>query len=237
MRCQERRSSTDWVAAANCRRHNVTAIAQVMAVNSRSYFLFSKFVIGKAFLPQGGGVIVNMASVQGLQSVPCVPAYASSKGAVINFTRNLAVEYATKNIRVNAVNPGSIRTPMLMHFLDDDAMKVDPTPMKRWGQPEEIAAAVYVKCHRHAVPRPLFAWDQCLCLGETVLTNSCVAGGHDAFAQLLPGVEPELLYDRRERVCRRWVDGVRHLGVKRPVQGRGIEMTSRCVEVLMACAP
>lgn len=114
---------------------------KVMAVNSRSYFLFAKYVIGKAFLPQGGGVIVNIASVQGLQSVPCVPAYASSKGAVINFTRNLAVEYAGKNIRVNAVNPGSVRTPMLMHFLGDDAEKTDPTPMKRWGKPEEIAAA------------------------------------------------------------------------------------------------
>ena len=114
---------------------------QVMAVNSRSYFLFAKHVIGKAFLPQGGGVVVNMASVQGLQSVPGVPAYATSKGAVISFTRNLAVEYAHKNIRVNAINPGSIRTPMLMHFLGDDAEKTDPTPMKRWGKPEEIAAA------------------------------------------------------------------------------------------------
>ena len=49
-------------------------------------------------------------------------------------TRNLAVEYATRGIRVNAINPGSIRTPMLMHFLGDEAEKTDPTPLKRWGE-------------------------------------------------------------------------------------------------------
>ena len=107
---------------------------KVLAVNSRSYFLFAKYVIGQCFIPQGGGVIVNLASVQGLQSVPGVPAYAASKGAVLSLTRNLAVEYATRGIRVNAINPGSIRTPMLMHFLGDEAEKTDPTPLKRWGE-------------------------------------------------------------------------------------------------------
>ena len=68
---------------------------------------------------------------------------------MLSLTRNMAVEYAGKNIRVNAINPGSIRTPMLMHFVGDDAETTDPTPMGRWGKPEEIAdAALFLASDR-----------------------------------------------------------------------------------------
>ena len=62
---------------------------------------------------RGGGVIINTASVQGLQSQPLVPPYAASKGGILSLTRQMSLDYAKDNIRVLAVCPGSIDTPML----------------------------------------------------------------------------------------------------------------------------
>ena len=85
---------------------------RIMAVNAKSCFLLCKHVIPE-MRKRGGGVIINNASVQGLQSQKQVPAYAASKGAVLSFTRNLALDYAAENIRVVAICPGSVDTPLL----------------------------------------------------------------------------------------------------------------------------
>ena len=85
---------------------------RVMDVNVKGCFLLCKYAIPE-MRKRGGGVIINNASVQGLQSQKLVPAYAASKGAVLSLTRNLALDYAEENIRVVAVCPGSVDTPML----------------------------------------------------------------------------------------------------------------------------
>ena len=85
---------------------------RVLAVNLRSYFLMSKYAIPR-IRSRGGGVIINTASVQGLQSQKLVPAYAASKGGILSLTRQMALDYAAENIRVLAVNPGTIDTEMV----------------------------------------------------------------------------------------------------------------------------
>ena len=85
---------------------------RIIGVNLKSCFLMSKYAIPE-MRKRGGGVIINTASVQGLQSQPLVPPYAASKGGILSLTRQLSLDYAKDNIRVLAVCPGSIDTPML----------------------------------------------------------------------------------------------------------------------------
>lgn len=121
----------------------------IMAVNAKSYFLTVKYAIPHMRL-RGGGVIINIASVQGLQSAPLVPAYAASKGAVLSLTRQLAIDYARENIRVLAVCPGSIDTPLLRAAAAMQEGDIDQTvdewgwghPLGRTGQPADIASVV-----------------------------------------------------------------------------------------------
>ena len=123
---------------------------RIMDVNAKSCFLVAKFAVPE-MRKRGGGVIINNASVQGLQSQTLVPAYAASKGAVLSLTRNLALDYAEDNIRVVALCPGSVDTPMLRA----SAALVSPAnpdgtlaawgrkhPLGRIARPEEIAEVV-----------------------------------------------------------------------------------------------
>jgi meso-butanediol dehydrogenase / (S,S)-butanediol dehydrogenase / diacetyl reductase len=116
------------------------------AVNVRSMFLVSRAVI--PLMRPNGGAIVNTASTSGLVGEMGIPAYNSSKGAVVNLTRQLAADYTREGIRVNCVCPGWIPTgfndPVLADMSDAEveAMVKATVPMGRQGTPDEIAAAV-----------------------------------------------------------------------------------------------
>ena len=119
---------------------------RIIDVNLKSFFLMSKFSIPEMRL-RGGGVIVNMASVQGLQSMKKVPAYAASKGGILSLTRNLALDFAADNIRVLAICPGGVDTPLQQEAFEASGGNVDDLrnklgqahPLGRTGSPEEIA--------------------------------------------------------------------------------------------------
>ena len=103
-----------------------------------------------AMLKSGGGVIVNNASIAGLVGFAGVPAYVASKHGVVGLTKNAALDYAKQNIRVNAVCPGVIQTPMIDRFTGGDPKVIQQLvagePMDRLGQPEEIAETVVFLC-------------------------------------------------------------------------------------------
>lgn len=121
-----------------------------IAVNLAGVWYCMKQAI-ESMLQQGGGHIINVASVAGLRSSPMISAYSAAKHGVIGLTRSAAVEYARNNIRVNAVCPSFVKTPMVQNVLDQlderrAAALVKANPMKRLGQPEEIAAALAWLC-------------------------------------------------------------------------------------------
>ena len=93
----------------------------------------------------GGGTIVNTASMLSFFGGGLVPGYAASKGGISQLTKSLAIAYAQDGIRVNAVAPGWIRTPLTANLANDPVRSeaiLSRTPMKRWGQPEDICGAV-----------------------------------------------------------------------------------------------
>ena len=94
----------------------------------------------REMLKTGGGTIVNTASMFGLVGSSGSAAYNAAKGGVINLTRSLAVEYAEKNIRINALCPGFIDTPIIPE--ESKQALSEATPMKRLGKAEEMATAV-----------------------------------------------------------------------------------------------
>jgi NAD(P)-dependent dehydrogenase (short-subunit alcohol dehydrogenase family) len=122
----------------------------VMAVNAKGVFLSCRESVRQMLSqrPPGGAVVIN-GSISGLAGIPNQAPYAPSKGAVVQLTRQLAVEYAARGVRVNCVCPGTVDTPVLRRGM---AMSGDPEgflrmlvsghPVGRIGRPEEIAAAV-----------------------------------------------------------------------------------------------
>lgn len=117
---------------------------KVIAVNLSSVFYCMRYEI-PAMLEQGGGVIVNMASILGWVGFANSAAYVAAKHGVVGLSQNAALEYATQNIRVNAVGPGFISTPLLDKAHMDDAVKkmlVSLHPMGRLGRAEEVAELV-----------------------------------------------------------------------------------------------
>src|SRR5438093_2242606 len=116
---------------------------QVLDANITGTFLMSQFV-GRHMLERGKGVIINVASIAGLGGGQLnTVGYNASKAAVINLTRALAVEWGSRNIRVNAIAPGMFRTRMTEAILNRaEAVVAGATPMGRIGQPGEIAPVV-----------------------------------------------------------------------------------------------
>ena len=121
----------------------------VININLKGIWLCMKYEIPQ-MLKNGGGAIVNCSSVAGLIGFPGLPAYVASKHGVVGLTKNAALEYARQNIRVNAVNPGAIKTPMIDRIAPTqdalDTLVNTYEPLGRIGQPEEIAEAVIWLC-------------------------------------------------------------------------------------------
>lgn len=122
---------------------------RIIAVNLKGVWLCMVHEI-RQMLAQGGGAIVNCSSIAGLVGFPGLPAYVASKHGVVGLTRTAALEYATQNIRVNAVCPGAIVTPMLERLMDTSEGARESIhagePVGRLGRPEEIASAVLWLC-------------------------------------------------------------------------------------------
>jgi len=116
---------------------------RVMAVNVNGVFRVATAAI-RQMLVQGHGNIVNIASAAGFVPFPARAAYNASKGAVVSFTRSLALDYAPNHIRVNAICPGMVETNMTRWRLEIPELRqqvLDMTPLGRIGTPEDIAAA------------------------------------------------------------------------------------------------
>jgi len=122
---------------------------RIIDTNLRGVFLCMKHEI-PLILEQGGGAIVNTSSGAGVIGIKGSPAYTAAKHGVIGLTRAAALDYAAQNIRVNAVCPGYIDTPMMSRFtggtLEGRAKVIAEEPVGRMGKPDEIAAAVIWLC-------------------------------------------------------------------------------------------
>jgi NAD(P)-dependent dehydrogenase (short-subunit alcohol dehydrogenase family) len=117
-----------------------------LAINLRGTFLCLKHEIA-AMLDSGGGAIVNMTSTAGLEAVGGLAAYVSTKHGIVGLTKVAALEYAARNIRVNAIAPGPILTEQLERA--GEAAQhgaAQAMPMRRIGRPDEVAAAVLWLC-------------------------------------------------------------------------------------------
>ncbi len=116
---------------------------RVMDVNVRGLFALSQRV-GKRMLAAGRGSIINICSLTSEMSRPTIAAYTTSKGAVRQLTKALAVEWASRGVRVNGIGPGYIETDLTEPMLDNPELKgwVDSRiPMRRWGKPSDLAGA------------------------------------------------------------------------------------------------
>jgi NAD(P)-dependent dehydrogenase (short-subunit alcohol dehydrogenase family) len=123
---------------------------RMQAVNVRGMFLSLKYEI-RAMLAGGGGSIVNIASTNAVRPQPNQPAYTASKHAVMGLTRSAAIDYAGRGIRVNAILPGSIDTPMLQEAMrrrgrDPEDVVDRLSLIGRFGRPDEIAGAALWLC-------------------------------------------------------------------------------------------
>ncbi len=133
-------------------RNSITDVSDeewnhVLSVNLRGYFLTCRAVIPQ-MLKQGGGRIANVSSIHGIRGTGMAATYCASKGGIENLTKQLAVEYAPHNIRVNAVSPGTIQTAMCKPFLETPEVRAEyecRALLPRLGVPEDVAyAALYL---------------------------------------------------------------------------------------------
>ena len=121
---------------------------KTLAVDVKGVFLAMKYEI-QQMLQTGGGAIVNNASIAGIIAERGISAYVAAKHAVIGLTKAAAVEYADQKIRINALAPGLVETPMTKQWFDDPTMRgffLANSPIGRFAQPEEVAAMVLFFC-------------------------------------------------------------------------------------------
>ena len=124
---------------------DVDAFDRLASVNLKGTWLCMREQLRQFLAQEGGGAIINNASVAGIKGASLLPIYSATKHAVIGLTRSAATRYAADKIRVNAICPGVIQTPALDSVLKDERMAKQlkaSQPMKRIGEPEEIASAV-----------------------------------------------------------------------------------------------
>jgi NAD(P)-dependent dehydrogenase (short-subunit alcohol dehydrogenase family) len=121
---------------------------KTFAVDVKGVFLAMKYEI-QQMLQTGSGAIVNNASIAGFIAERGISAYVAAKHAVIGLTKAAAIEYADQKVRINAVAPGLVETPMTKHWFDDPEMRsffLANSPIGRFAQPEEVAAVVLFLC-------------------------------------------------------------------------------------------
>lgn len=118
---------------------------RVIAINLKSVYLFSKFAIRSMMAAGRGGAIVNTGSSAAQIGIPDCDAYTATKGAIVQLTKSLAVEYGRYGIRTNCISPAAIMTPMMRQSnpenstFDEERFLKLRTPLRRYGTPEEIA--------------------------------------------------------------------------------------------------
>ena len=123
-----------------------------MNINLRSVFRYSREAM--PHLKPNRGAIVHISSIFGILGHPATAPYAASKAALIGLTRQMAADYGPQGVRVNAVAPGLIETPLTLERLKTnrrfEELMVDTTPFHRIGKPEDIANAVHFLCSDEA---------------------------------------------------------------------------------------
>ena len=127
--------------------HQLDVFEQVINVNLTGTMRACS--AARALLGKNRGAIVNMASMLSFFGGGLVPAYSASKGGVAQLTKSLALAYAQDGIRVNAVAPGWIATPLTQALQDNEGRSqaiLERTPLGRWGEPEDVAQAVVFLC-------------------------------------------------------------------------------------------
>jgi NAD(P)-dependent dehydrogenase (short-subunit alcohol dehydrogenase family) len=125
---------------------------KLIAVNLSGVFYCIKYEIPK-ILESGGGAIVNIASILGRVGFTGAPAYVTAKHGVVGLTKNAAIEYGKEGIRINAVGPGFIHTPMISELAEDEETYQQLKslhPIGRLGKPEEVAELVVWLCSEKA---------------------------------------------------------------------------------------
>jgi len=123
--------------------HTEEAWDRVLAINLKGTFLACQ-VFGKHMVEQGSGAIVNIGSVTSHLPLSRVFGYSASKAGVLNLTRNVANDFATKGVRVNAICPGFFPAEQNRKLLDEDRIDsiMRGTPMRRFGEPDELIGAL-----------------------------------------------------------------------------------------------
>jgi NAD(P)-dependent dehydrogenase (short-subunit alcohol dehydrogenase family) len=131
---------------------NGSTFEEVLAVDLKGVFLCMKYEI-QQMLQNGGGIIVNNASIAGMIAEPGISAYAAAKHGVIGLTKVAAMEYAAHGIRINAIAPGLVETAMTKAWFDDPNIRryfLSNAPIGRVAQPKEMAGMVLFLCSDYA---------------------------------------------------------------------------------------
>lgn len=130
-------------AAAPTGEYPVDSWDKVIGINLNGVFYGMRYEL-PAIVASGGGAIVNMASILGSVGIASSPAYVAAKHGVVGLTKAAGLEYGEKGVRVNAIGPGFIETPLLTKHMDDATLKfiAGKHAMSRLGKPEEVATLI-----------------------------------------------------------------------------------------------